>query len=121
MNNCIFYGNLTRDPKLIPTKNGNQLVSFGIATNRYYKRADGENATETTFLEMEAWDTGAQRIYEKFRKGDSILVEASAKNSIRTDPEGNEHQRVVFRVSKFYPINRKVEPPIRQEDLWDKE
>jgi single-strand DNA-binding protein len=104
MNSCTFMGNLTRDPKLSSTKQGNQVVSFGIATNRYYKKADGESANEATFLELEAWDSGAQRIYEMFRKGDPILVEASAKNSVWVDKDGNEQRKIVFRVSRFWPI-----------------
>jgi single-strand DNA-binding protein len=107
MNQCTFMGNLTRDPKLTPTKNGNQVVTFGMATNRWYKRADGENANEATFLEMEAWDSGAQRIFETFQKGDRILVECSAKNSAWTDPNGVEQKRMVFRVSRFYDISRR--------------
>jgi single-strand DNA-binding protein len=107
MNDCKFMGNLTRDPKLIPTKNGNNVVSFGMATNRWYKRSNGENANEATFLEMEAWDTGAQRIYENFQKGDGILVEASAKNNSWIDKDGIERKQIVFRISRFWPINRK--------------
>src|SRR5687767_1007541 len=109
MNNCTFMGNLTRDPKLTPTKNGSQVVNFGIATNRFYKRADGEAASEATYLDMEAWDSGAERIYEMFRKGDGIVVEASAKNSVWIDKEGNEQRKIVFRVSHFYPVGRKSE------------
>jgi single-strand DNA-binding protein len=107
MNNCTFMGNLTRDPKLTPTKNGSQVVNFGIATNRFYKRADGEGATEATYLDLEAWDSGAKKIYEIFKKGDPILVEASAKNAIWVDRDGNEQRKIVFRVSRFYPLSRK--------------
>jgi single-strand DNA-binding protein len=113
MNNCIFMGNLTRDPKLNPTKNGSQVVNFGMATNRFYKRADGEGATESTYLDMEAWDSGAKRIFEMFKKGDGIIVEASAKNAVWIDKEGNEQRKIVFRVSRFYPLSRKSR---QQED-----
>lgn len=116
MNSCIFMGNLTRDPKLNPTKNGSQVVSFGMAINRYYKRSDGEGATEATYLDMEAWDSGAKRIFEIFKKGDGILVEASAKNSVWIDKEGNEQRKIVFRVSRFYPLNRKPRDSQYEED-----
>ena len=111
MNQCTFLGNLTRDPKLSVTNN-NKVVTFGIATNRWYKRADGESVNEATFLEMEAWDSGAQRIYQSFSKGDGILVECSAKNSNWTNSEGIEQRRLIFRVSRFWPIDRR---PLKNE------
>ncbi len=104
MNQCLFFGNLTREPKITPTKNGSHVVNFGMATNRFYKTANGEGATEATYLDMEAWDSGAKRIYETFHKGDPILVEASAKNSVWVDKDGNEQRKIVFRVSRFYSL-----------------
>lgn len=109
-------GNLTRDPKLSPTRNGSQVVTFGIATNRFYKRSDGEAISESTYLDMEAWDTGAQKIFEMFKKGDSILVEACAKNSSWIDSDGNEQRKLVFRINRFYPVVRKQSHPELDDD-----
>ena len=107
MNECHFIGNLTRDPRLTQTKNGSQFVSFGMATNRWYKRSDGENANEATFLECQAWDSGAKAIADKFKCGDRIGVTASAKNIVWVDTEGKEHTSVIFRVSRFHDLRYK--------------
>lgn len=90
-------GVLTKDPILSTDPNGSYVVDFEIITDRYYKRSDGEPAIERTFLPMKAWDSGARKIYELFRRGDKILVEAAARNKENTSD-------IIFRVSKFYPL-----------------
>jgi single-strand DNA-binding protein len=40
-NQVILMGNLTRDPELRTTPNGQSVCSFSLALNRSYKGADG--------------------------------------------------------------------------------
>jgi single-strand DNA-binding protein len=40
-NQVVLMGNLTRDPELRSTPNGQQVCSFSLALNRSYKGADG--------------------------------------------------------------------------------
>ena len=40
-NQVILMGNLTRDPELRATPNGQSVCSFSLALNRSYKAADG--------------------------------------------------------------------------------
>jgi single stranded DNA-binding protein len=110
---------LTRDPKLVQTT-GSKVVNFGIATNRFYKRSDGESSVESTYLDMEAWDSGAEKIAEIFKKGDPILVEASAKNSLWVDKDGVEQRKIVFRVSRFYPIVKSYQKDENRLEDWGK-
>ena len=50
LNKVFLYGNLTRDPELkaLPTS-GQQVASFGIATNRSFKGRDGAQQEQTEF------------------------------------------------------------------------
>ena len=101
MNECHFLGNLTRDPELKNLQSGTAVVNFCIATNgRKYKTKDGQNAKETAFLEMEAWDSGAETISKFFKKGDPIIVHCAAKTE-QWESEGQKRSRIKFRVNKF--------------------
>lgn len=107
MNQCNFIGSFTKDPVLKELDDGKCVVNFRITTNRFYKRSDGESATEATHLDLEAWDTGARYICQVFKKGCLIAVEASAKNDFWIDKNGNDQSRIVFRVNKFHQLSKR--------------
>lgn len=102
MNLCMFSGNLTRDPEINFIQNsGTNVVNFSIAINRHYKSRDGVSKTETTFVDCEAWDTGAETIAKHFKKGSPIEVVCVAKNNRWEDKDGNKRSALRFRVERF--------------------
>lgn len=112
MNECIFMGNITHDPELrtVGTQ-GTQVLNFSIAVNRKYKRGNGEDVKETTYIPCEAWDSGAETIHRHFKKGSPIIVFCSAKQEKWEDKDGNKRSTIKFRVNRFefVPSHRKDE------------
>lgn len=107
MNKCIFLGNLTSDPELKTINGANkdvQVVTFRLAMNNSYKnKQTGEIVKQATFLDFEAWDTGAATIAKHFAKGDRMLVESEARVETWEDKEtGQKRSKVKFRVTRFY-------------------
>jgi single-strand DNA-binding protein len=100
MNQCHFYGNLTRDPELKNVGSDKKVVNFGLAVNRRFKRGK-ETAKEVAFLDMEAWDSGAELISKYLFKGDPVIVHCSVKQDSWTDPEGKNRTKLKFRVNSF--------------------
>ncbi len=101
MNKCHFMGNLTRDPVLRQVgPKQTSVVNFGIAVSRKYKKSTGATEKEVTFLECEAWDTGAETISKHFKKGDGIIIHCSAKTD-EWEKDGVKHSRLKFRVNEF--------------------
>jgi single-strand DNA-binding protein len=74
-NKVILIGNLTRDPELRVTANGNSICKLGLAVNRNYLTKDGERREETTFIDIDAFGKPAEVISKYMRKGRSLLVE----------------------------------------------
>jgi len=110
MNKCLFVGRFVRDPKLYEiTKNNNDgasgdktaVVDFTLAISRKFKKGNGEIGKQTNYLDFEAWDSGAQVIANNFKKGDQIVIFASARNNSYEDSNGSKLNRVVFRVEEF--------------------
>lgn len=67
MNECTFFGRLTKDPEVFTTQNGNKLVRITIAMDRTVK---GEKITQ--FIPCIAFGKNAERYYH-LRKRVTIL------------------------------------------------
>jgi len=75
VNQVILMGNLTRDPELRQTPNGQSVVSFSIALNRSYKDASGEWKEATDYVDCVAWAALAERVAQYLSKGRRVLVQ----------------------------------------------
>ncbi len=67
-------GNLTRDPELRQTPNGQNVVSFSLALNRSYKDASGEWQEVTDYVDCVAWAGLAERVAQYLSKGRRCMV-----------------------------------------------
>lgn len=68
-NKVYLVGNLTRDPESRDLPSGTKLNSFGLAVNRTYRKADGEEVEETTFVDIDAFGRSAENILKYCKKG----------------------------------------------------
>lgn len=115
MNIVVIKGNMARDPEVRNITSGDRSTSvanFAVAVNRHFKRADGTKDKETTFVECEAWDSGAETIGEIFSKGDPVLISGSLKVD-SWEQDGQKRSRMKVRVSKFEKLYR---APARDEN-----
>ena len=108
MNIVVLKGNLTRDPEVRHITAGGRetdVANFTVAVNRHFKRADGTKDKETTYVDCEAWDSGAKTLGEYFKKGDPILVNGSLKlDTWETD--GQKRSKLQCRVNNFERLYR---------------
>lgn len=73
-NQVILMGNLTRDPELRQTPNGQSVASFSLALNRSYKGADGNWTEATDYIDIVAWGPLGERVSQYLTKGRPCLV-----------------------------------------------
>jgi len=73
-NQVILMGNLTRDPELRQTPNGQSVVSFSLALNRSYKDSSGEWQEVTDYVDCVAWAGLAERVAQYLTKGRRAMV-----------------------------------------------
>ena len=93
MNIVHLSGAFTRDPELKEISTGDRttkVVNFVLASSRRFRKKDGTSDEETTFVNCEAWDSGADTIAKWFSKGDQIIINGSLKNERWEDKEGND-------------------------------
>ncbi len=73
-NQAILMGNLTRDPELRTTPNGQSVCSFSLALNRSYKSKDGDWQEVTDYVDIVAWGPLGERVAQYLTKGRPALV-----------------------------------------------
>jgi single-strand DNA-binding protein len=86
-------GNLTRDPELRATPNGQQVCSFSLALNRSYKGADGNWQEATDFIDVVAWGPLGERVAQYLSKGRPCLVNGRLQ-SRSWEQEGQKRSKV---------------------------
>ena len=108
MNIVLLKGNLARDPELRVVGSGDKqtsVVNFTVATSREYTKNNGEKDKITSFINCEAWDSGAEVIGESFKKGDLVLIEGSLRND-SWEKDGVKHNTLKVRVNNFSKITK---------------
>lgn len=75
MNKVFLVGNLTRDPELRYTPSGMAVADIGLAVNRRFRSASGEDREDTCFVDVVVWDKQAKNCSEYLSKGSPLLVE----------------------------------------------
>lgn len=75
VNQVMLMGNLTRDPEVRQTPNGQTVCSFGLALNRSFKGADGQWQEATDFVDIVAWAQLGERVAQYLHKGSRVLVQ----------------------------------------------
>ena len=80
-NQVTLMGNLTRDPELRTTPNGQSVCSFSLALNRSYKGADGNWQEVTDYVDIVAWGPLGERVAQYLTKGRPALVSGRLQSS----------------------------------------
>jgi single-strand DNA-binding protein len=102
-NQVILLGNLTRDPvlKYIPSTN-TPVVDFGIACNRKFKTANGEEREDVVFVDCSAFGRQAEVINEYCRKGRPLFIQGRLKLDQWEDKQGGgKRSRLTVVVENF--------------------
>jgi len=74
-NKVILVGNLTRDPQLSYLPSQTPVCEFGLAVNRRWRGADGEQREETCFIDCRLYGKQAETFNQYMSKGRGVLVE----------------------------------------------
>lgn len=75
LNMIFLMGNLTRDPELRYTPNGQAVASFAVATNRYWTdKESGEKKDSVEYTDIVVWGKMAENVANYLKKGRRVHV-----------------------------------------------
>lgn len=75
LNKVFLLGNLTRDPDLRALPSGSAVCEFGIAVNRRYTAANGQDVEEPCFVDIVVWGRSAESCKQYLEKGSQVMIE----------------------------------------------
>lgn len=105
MNIVVLVGNLTRDPEVRFSSNGNPIATIDIAVNRSFTREGGPDAD---FFRVTVFGKQAEHIQKYLSKGKKVGVEGRIENNNYEDKDGKKVYRdsiIANRVEFLSPKN----------------
>jgi len=90
LNQAEVIGNMTKDPELRQTTNGNNVCSFSVATNFSWKSRDGQQQEKTEFHNIVAWGALAESLNQSCKKGRKVYIQGRLQTRSWDTPDGNK-------------------------------
>ena len=84
--------------------------------SEYRREKNGDKKKTVSYLDFEAWDSGATTLNKYCKKGDIVDLVASARNNSWVDKEGNKKFQIRFRVKEFKLFNNNYGDTTKTED-----
>lgn len=91
LNRVELIGNVTRDPELRYTPQGNAVCTMGLATNRSWKTENGEVREEAEFHRLVAWNKLAELCSQLCTKGRKLWIEGRLQTRTFTGSDNAQH------------------------------
>lgn len=90
LNKVYIIGNLTRDPELKSLPTGNKVCSFGVATNRVWKDANGAKQESAEYHNVVVFGRQAETSAQYLKKGQQVMIEGRIQTRSWDDKTTNE-------------------------------
>jgi single-strand DNA-binding protein len=88
LNKVQLIGNLTAEPEVRETPNGQKVATFSVATNRKWKDASGVLQEEVEYHNCVAWRGLADIAEQYMHKGKKVYIEGYLKTRSWDDTAG---------------------------------
>lgn len=102
----MLIGNMTRDPEMRTTPNGQNVCSFGVATNRVWTDASGQKQEQAEFHNIVAWGKLAEICGQYLTKGRKVYVEGRLQTREWDGKDGVRRQRTEIVADNMIILDR---------------
>lgn len=106
LNKAMIIGNVTRDPEVRSTPAGQNVVSFGVATNRRWKDQSGEKKEQVEFHNVVAWRKLADIVGQYLKKGSKVYIEGRLQTRSWDDQSGTKRYRTEIVAENMIMLDR---------------
>ncbi|HEX2737182.1 MAG TPA: single-stranded DNA-binding protein, partial [Acidimicrobiia bacterium] len=94
-NAVTVVGNITRDPEIRYTPNGQANATFGLAVNRRWQnRQTNEWEERTSFFNIVCWRELADNVSESLAKGARVIVTGRLEQRSWENEQGEKRSKV---------------------------
>jgi len=106
LNRAMIIGNLTRDPELRNTPNGQSVCSFGVATNRAWTDPTGQKQEQVEFHNVVAWSRLAEICSQYLGKGRKVYIEGRLQTREWEGQDGQKRNRTEIVAENMIMLDR---------------
>ena len=92
LNKVFILGRLTSDPQLRSTTTGQQVASFGLATNRVWNDKNGQKQESAEFHNIVVWGRQAEIASKFLIKGSLAFIEGRLQTRSWDDKQGQKRR-----------------------------
>lgn len=119
LNKVFLIGRLTRDPEIRALPSGQQVASFGLATDRYYKDKSGQKQQKTEFHNIVVFGKLSQVASQYLTKGSLAMIEGRLQTRAWQDSSGQKRSRteIVAERMQLGPKSAGKVAPAQEEQI----
>ena len=110
LNKVMIIGNMSGEPEMRFTPNGNPVTSFRVATNRVYTTAGGERKQETDWFNVVVWNRLAEQCNQFLTKGQCVYAEGRWHTRTWQGQDGQKRYRSEMVANRVLFLNRRAAP-----------
>jgi single-strand DNA-binding protein len=103
VNKVILVGNLGKDPEVRGLNNGDQVVSFSLATSESWRdKATGERKEKSEWHKIVIFNDGLGKVAERYlKKGSKVYVEGQLQTRKWQDKDGTDRYTTEVVLQRF--------------------
>lgn len=116
LNKVMLIGNLTRDPEMRYTPQGNAVASFVIATNREWV-TQGEKKQSVDFHNVVSWNKLAEICGQLLKKGMKVFVEGRLQTRDWVGDDGKKRYKTEIIIDDMIILTPKKAGEGSEEDF----
>ena len=116
MNNVNIIGRIASDILKFHVEQFNKdVIRFALAFDNRTRKTDGQK--DTFFIECEAWDVVAQRMYDFCEKGSKVGISGHLEQAKYTKKDGSKNSYIKIVVSGIEFLSEKKKPEEPKEPV----
>jgi len=122
LNRAQVLGNLTRDPEMRYTANGQAVSNFTVATNRRWTGQDGQPGEATEYHDIVVWGKQAENVTPMLKKGGPVLVEGRLQTRNWEGQDGVKRYKteiIADNIIVLSPRSGDYTPPVKDNPVED--
>lgn len=106
LNRAQLIGNVTRDPELRTIPSGQNVCTFGLATNFQWTDAQGQRQSKAEFHNIVAWGKLADICHQYLAKGRKVFVEGRLQTREWEAQDGTKKNRTEIVAENMILLDR---------------
>jgi single-strand DNA-binding protein len=108
-NRVSLIGNLGGAPEIKKASNGNEVATFSLATNTFYKNQQGENVQDTQWHRVVVFGKRVEIVKKYIDKGSKIAIDGRLVTNSYETKEGEKRYQTEVVAGEILLLDQKPE------------